>query len=104
MQTRNPILDDIARLGSSVLGVASGARTEAEAVIRARLQALLADMDLVPREEFDAVREMAARAREEQEQLAARVAELEARLAGAGLSGGQAAPKSRPAAKGSAKS
>lgn len=83
MQTRNPILDDIARLGSSVLGVASGARAEAEAMIRARLQALLSDMDLVPREEFDAVREMAARAREEQEALAARVAELEARLAGA---------------------
>lgn len=81
MQTTNPILDDIARLASGVLGVASSARNEAEAAIKDRLQRLLSEMDLVPREEFEAVKEMAAKARSEQEKLEARIADLEAKLA-----------------------
>ncbi len=92
MQTTNPILDDIARLASGVLGIASGARTEAEAAIKDRLHRLLADMDLVGREEFEAVKEMAAKARAKQEKLEARVAELEAQLV-------KAKPAQKPAAQ-----
>lgn len=77
MQTDNKILDDIARLTSGMMGVAAGMRGEVEGVIKARLQALLADMDLVPREEFEVVRAMAVKAREENEALAARIAALE---------------------------
>lgn len=81
MQVENRILDDIAKLGVGALGVAAGVRREAEALVRQRLAALLGDLDAVPREEFDAVREMAAKAREEQERLAERVARLEQALA-----------------------
>jgi hypothetical protein len=81
MQTDNRILDDIARLASGMMGVAAGMRGEVEGVFKARLQALLADMDLVPREDFEVVRAMAVKAREENEALAARVAALEAALA-----------------------
>jgi len=81
MQTRNPIFDDIARVFSGAVGAASGMRSEVEARIRAQLERLLADMDLVTREEYEAVEAMAAKAREEQEALAARVAALEAQLA-----------------------
>lgn len=81
MQTSNRFLDDMARLANGMMGVAAGFRGEVEGMIRARLTAMLAEGNLVPREEFDAVREMAAKARAEQEALAARVAALEARLA-----------------------
>ena len=81
MQTDNRILDDIARLTSGMMGVAAGMRGEAEGVIKARLQALLADMDVVPREDFEVVRDMAVKAREENEALAARVAALEEAVA-----------------------
>ena len=83
MQTDNRILDDIARLTSGMLGVAAGMRGEVEGVIKARLQALLADMDLVTREEFEVVRAMAVKAREENEALAARIAALEEALSAA---------------------
>lgn len=81
MQTNNRMFDDFARMTNSLLGVASGVRGELEGVIKARLQAMLSEMDLVPREEFDAVKAMAARARAEQEALQERVAALEAALA-----------------------
>lgn len=80
MQTRNPIFDDFARVFSGAVGAASGVRGEVEARVRAQLERLLADMDLVPREEFEAVQAMAAKAREEQEVMAERLAALEARL------------------------
>lgn len=99
MQTNNRILDDIARLAGSVTGLASGVRHEAEDLIRARLQALIADMDVVPREEFEAARDMAAAARLAQEALEARVADLEKRLAA--LEKGSA-KKSPPAGKAAA--
>jgi BMFP domain-containing protein YqiC len=89
MQTDNRILDDFARLTNSLLGVATGMRGEVEGVLKARLQALLADMDLVTRDEFEAVKAVAANARAEQEKLEKRVAELEAALAA----------KAKPAAK-----
>ena len=83
MQTENRFFDDLARLTSGMAGIAAGFRQEVEQVVRARMQSILADMDLVPREDFEAVRAMAEKARLEQEKLAARVAELEAKIAAA---------------------
>lgn len=80
MQTRNKILDDVSKLMTNAAGVAQGVKDEAETVVRARVERWLAESDLVTREEFDAVRDMAAKAREENERLAARLAELEAKL------------------------
>ncbi|MCB2097510.1 MAG: accessory factor UbiK family protein [Parvularculaceae bacterium] len=80
MQTQSPIFDEIAKLMSEAAGAVDGVRREAETVARGQLQRLLSDMDLVPREEFEVVREMAVAARAENERLSARIAELEARL------------------------
>ncbi|MEK9661319.1 MAG: accessory factor UbiK family protein [Alphaproteobacteria bacterium] len=90
MQSRNRVFDDIARVTNGAASVFSGFRDEAEAKLRQQLERLLADTDVVPREEFEAVREIAANARREQELLTARVAELEARIVELGKS---AAPK-----------
>ncbi len=81
MQSRNRILDDLSQLMTNAAGVAQGVKDEAESVIRQRVERLLNDMDLVTREDFDAVRDMAVKAREENEALAARIAALEARKA-----------------------
>ena len=83
MQTDSHILDDVARVATGAMGAASGLKGELDAMVKRRLEAVLARMDLVPRDEFDAVKEMAARARSESEALAERVAQLEARLAAA---------------------
>jgi BMFP domain-containing protein YqiC len=80
MQTDNPLLDDLARVASGALGALTGMRGEIEARVRDQLERVLARMDMVTREEFDAVREMAAKARGEQEKLLARIAILEARV------------------------
>ena len=80
MQTENRLLDDLARMAGGALDVAAGMRAEVEARLREQFEAMLARMDLVTREEFDAVKAMAAKAREEQEQLTARLATLEAAL------------------------
>lgn len=77
MQTRNPIFDQMAQMMTEVAGAADGVRREAETVMRGRLQKILGDMELVTREEFEAVKEMAALAREENEVLKQRLAELE---------------------------
>ena len=84
MQTDSHILDDVARVATGAMGAASGLKGELDAMIKRRLEGILAKMDLVPRDEFDAVKEMAARARSESEALAERVAQLEARLAARG--------------------
>ncbi len=78
MQTQNRLLDDLARVATSALGVAAGMRAELEARLRDQFERVLSGMDLVTREEFDAVKAMAAKARSEQEDLAARLAALEA--------------------------
>ena len=83
MQTGSHILDDVARVATGAMGAASGLKGELDAMVKRRLEGILAQMDLVPRDEFDAVKEMAARARSESEALAERVAQLEARLAAA---------------------
>lgn len=78
MQTQNRLLDDLARVAGGALGVAAGVREEVEARLRDQFERVLQRMDLVTREEFEAVRAMAAKARAEQEALAERLAALEA--------------------------
>ena len=77
MQTRNKIMDDISQLMTNAMGVAQGAKDEAETAMRSLMDRWLADRDFVTREEFDAVRAMAQKAREENETLKARIAALE---------------------------
>jgi len=81
MQTRNRMLDDLSRLMTNAMGVAQGARTEAETAMRGMLDRWLADRAFVTREEFDAVNAMARKAREENEALRARIDALEAAAA-----------------------
>jgi len=81
VEPRGRILDDLARLVTDAAGVAYGVRREAETLARAQLDRLIVSMDLVSREEFEAVRDMAARAREENEALEKRIAALEAKIA-----------------------
>lgn len=86
MQTKNKVLDDLTQLMSNAMGVAQGARTEAETAMRGLIDRWLADRNLVTREEFDGVRAMAQKAREENDALKARLDALEsaARPASAG--------------------
>src|SRR5208282_6416350 len=79
-QTTNRFFDDLSRLMTDAAGLADGARREVETFARTQMERMMAGMDIVSREEFEAVKEMAARARDENEKLAARVAALEARL------------------------
>jgi BMFP domain-containing protein YqiC len=81
MQSQSRFFDDLARLAAGAVGALSGVRSEVEARLREQFERLLAGMDLVSRDEFEAVKAMAAKARAEQEDLAARLAALEARLA-----------------------
>jgi len=81
MQSQNRFFDDIARVAAGALGTLSGVKSEVETRLREQLERVLAGMDLVSRDEFEAVKAMAAKARSEQEDLAKRVAELEVRLA-----------------------
>jgi BMFP domain-containing protein YqiC len=78
MQTRNKILDDFSQLMTNAMGVAQGARAEAETALQSMLDRWMADRNFVTREEFDAVRAMAQKAREENEALKARIEALEA--------------------------
>jgi len=77
MQTQNAIFDEIAKLMTEAAGAADGVRREAETAMKSQLQRLIADMDFVTREEFEAVRDMARLAREENDALKARIAALE---------------------------
>ena len=77
MALRRRMMDDIAKLSTAAAGLVQGAGREAETLFRQRLERLLDRMDLVTREEFEAVKAMAAKAREENEALAARLARLE---------------------------
>lgn len=76
----NRVYDEFARLITDAASVAQGVKREAETLMRSQAERFLADMDLVRREEFDAIKEMAANARLENEKLAARIAVLEAKL------------------------
>jgi BMFP domain-containing protein YqiC len=90
-QTSNRFFDEIARLMNDAAGVASGVRREFDTLFRAQAERFLRELDLVQREEFEAVKEMARLAREQNDALAARVAALEARL------GSPPAPPAEPA-------
>lgn len=95
----NRILDEFAKLLTDAAGAAQGVRREVETAVRAQAERLLNSMEIVQREEFEAVREMAVKARAENDRLAARIAELEARLAGDGASQTASAPAPKGRAK-----
>ncbi len=79
-QTNNRVLDEFAKIMTDAAGAAQGVRREVETMMRAQGERLLREMDVVPREEFDAVRAMAQKAREENEVLATRLTAIEAEL------------------------
>ena len=79
-QTQSKFFDDLSRLMTDAAGLADGARREAQTFARAQMEKMIAGMNVVTREEFDAVKEMAAKARDENEKLAARIVALEAKL------------------------
>ena len=83
MAPRGRIFDDMAKLMTDAAGVAQGVRREAETAVKTQAERLLASMDVVSREEFEAVRDMAATARDENEALKKRLAALEAKLSSA---------------------
>jgi BMFP domain-containing protein YqiC len=80
MQSQSRFFDDLARVAAGAVGTLSGVKNEVEARLREQLERVLSGMDLVTREEFEAVKAMAAKARAEQEDLARRMAELESLL------------------------
>ena len=80
-QTNSRFFDDLSRLMTDAAGLAEGARREAQTFAKTQMERMMSGMDVVSREEFEAVKEMAARARDDNEKLAQRVAALEARLA-----------------------
>lgn len=80
-QTSNRLLDEVAKLMTDAAGAAQGLRQEAETLMRSQAEKILASMDIVKREEFEAAKAMAEKARTENERLAGLVAALEARLA-----------------------
>ncbi len=79
-QTNSRFFDDLSRLMTDAAGLAEGARREAQTFARGQIERMMSGMDMVHREEFEAVKEMAARAREENDKLAQRIAALEAKL------------------------
>lgn len=83
-QSNNRLLDEFAKLMTDAAGAAQGVRREVETIMRAQGEKLVAGMDLVQREEFEAVKEMAAKARDENAELRERIAKLEAALAATG--------------------
>jgi BMFP domain-containing protein YqiC len=87
VQTTNRFFDEVARLMNDAAGVAQGVRREVETLFRTQAERWLRDLDLVKREEFEAVKDMARIAREENEALKSRVAALEAALGRGGNAG-----------------
>lgn len=81
-ETRGRVFDELGRLMTDAAGAAAGVRREVQTAVRAQATRVLSDLDVVRRDEFEAVRAMAAKAREENERLEARIAALEARLGG----------------------
>ncbi len=77
MEGPNKFFDDMSKLMTNAMGVAQGAKTEAETAMKGWIDRWMADRDFVTREEFDAVKAMAQKAREENEALSARIAKLE---------------------------
>jgi BMFP domain-containing protein YqiC len=96
-QSRGTMFDDFSQLMTDAAEMAHGVRREAETMFKAQVERLLASMDLVTREEFEAARDMIIAARDENERLAKRIAALEAKLALQGESGAASASSSDPA-------
>jgi BMFP domain-containing protein YqiC len=95
VQTTNRFFDEVSRLFNDAAGVASGVRREIDTVVRTQAERILRDLDLVKRDEFEAVKDMAQLAREENEALKARIQVLEASLgrsSAANVSGSQGSP------------
>jgi len=82
-QTSSRLLDEFAKLMNDMAGVAQGVRREVETAVKSQAERFVGEMDLVQREEFEALREMAAKARAENEALKQRIEALEAKLGGA---------------------
>jgi len=80
MQTQSSVFDDLAKLMTGAMGMAQGASSEAKSFMRAQADRFVAEMDLVGRDEFEAVKQIAADARAEADELKARVAALETLL------------------------
>ncbi len=78
--TSSRFFDELAKLMSNAAGAAQGVRKEFDSIVRTQIERAMSGMDVVQREEFDAVRDMAARARQENERLSARLTELESKL------------------------
>lgn len=99
MQTSNRFFDDLAKVANSAVSTLAGIKGEIEAMVSQRLERFLADMDVVPRDEFEAIKAVAVKARAEQEKLERRVARLEAGRAAkpAAKSRAKPAAKARPA-------
>jgi len=95
MQTRAKIFDDLAKVAGGAASTLSGIKGEVKSLVRQQIERILIDSDMVPRDEFDAVKAMAAKARSEQETLEKRVRDLEKKL---GVKA-PAKPKARPKAK-----
>jgi hypothetical protein len=86
------MLDDLAKVANGAVSTLVGIKGEVEALVRQQIDRLLNEMDLVPRDEFDAVKAVAAKARAEQEKLEKRVATLEAALVRKGKTTAKAPP------------
>ena len=84
MQTRNPFLDDLAKMANGAVGALSGVKDEVEARVRDQIAKILDGMDIPRRDEFEVVKAMAAKAREENDELKKQIAELQARLLNTG--------------------
>jgi len=82
MQTRNPFIDDLTKMANGAVGALSGMKDEVEARFRDQIAKILDGMNVPRRDEFDAVKAMAAKAREENEELRKQIAELQAKLGG----------------------
>lgn len=97
-QSTGRIFDELAKMLTNAAGAAQGVRGEVETMFKAQAERILNDLDVVQREEFDVVRDMAAKAREENQRLEQRITELEAKLAAS-----QPKPKRAPAKRAAAK-
>jgi BMFP domain-containing protein YqiC len=103
MQTRAKIFDDLAKVAGGAASTLSGLKGEVESLVRQQVERFLLNVDMVPRDEFDAVQAMAAKARAGQEALETRVRELEKKLGIKAQAKSQANPKAKPKTKAKAK-
>jgi BMFP domain-containing protein YqiC len=103
MQTSNRFFDDLAKVANSAVSTLAGVKGEIEAMVNQRLERFLTDMDVVPRDEFEAIKAVAVKARAEQEKLEKRMARLEARLAAKPTAKPAIKTRAKPASKAAAK-